>query len=133
MTEADWLELYEAALDARSRAYAPYSNYLVGAALRTTDGTIHASANVENASYGLTICAERNAMTQAVVSGARRFEALVVVTSSVPAAMPCGACRQFLAEFPPSFPIRAYSTDGSHRSTSVRELLPDAFGPSDLG
>jgi len=133
VTEDDWTRLLDAALDARSRAYAPYSHYAVGAALKAASGAIHASANVENASYGLTICAERNAMTKAVVAGDRGFEALVVVTASQPGAMPCGACRQFLAEFPPSFPIRAYSTDGTYRLTSVRELLPDAFGPSDLG
>jgi len=132
MTEDDWRRLFEAAKDARERAYAPYSNYLVGAALRAQSGEVHASANVENASYGLTICAERNAITKAVVAGVRTFAAMVVVTSSSPGAMPCGACRQFLAEFPPSFPVRAYSLDGAFRATSVSALLPDAFGPSDL-
>lgn len=132
MTEADWSALLTAASDARARAYAPYSNYHVGAALRSVEGVIHASGNVENASYGLTICAERNAMTKAVIDGARHFDALVVLTESAPAAMPCGACRQFLSEFAPSFPIRAYSTNGSFRETSVAELLPDSFGPSDL-
>lgn len=128
----DWDALYAAALDARERAYAPYSRYRVGAALLGDDGRIFAGANVENASYGLCHCAERNALGTAVVAGTCRFVALVVVTASTPPAMPCGMCRQVLAEFPPSYPVRAYSLDGTFQETSVAELLPHAFGPASL-
>lgn len=128
----DWHALFSAACEARERAYAPYSNYWVGAALLTDDGRIVTGCNVENASYGLCHCAERNAVGTAVASGARSFSACVVVTQSTPPAMPCGMCRQVLAEFPPSFPIRAYAPDGTYVETSVAELLPMAFGPASL-
>ena len=123
--------LIEAARSAQSRAYAPYSNFRVGAALETVDGTVFTGCNVENASYGLTMCAERAAVSAAVGAGARRFRRAVVVSDVDPPAAPCGACRQVLAEFGLDLPIDGV---GSQRSVTWRlaELLPAAFGPEQL-
>jgi cytidine deaminase len=123
--------LIEAARSAQSRAYAPYSNFRVGAALETVDGTVFTGCNVENASYGLTICAERAAVSAAVGAGARRFRRAVVVSDVDPPAAPCGACRQVLAEFGLDLPIDGV---GSQRKVTWRlaELLPAAFGPEQL-
>jgi cytidine deaminase len=123
--------LIEAARSAQSRAYAPYSNFRVGAALETVDGTVFTGCNVENASYGLTICAERAAVFAAVVAGARRFRRAVVVSNVDPPAAPCGACRQVLAEFGLDLAIDGV---GPHRKVSwqLAELLPAAFGPEQL-
>jgi cytidine deaminase len=123
--------LISAARSAQARAYAPYSNFRVGAALESIDGEVFTGCNVENASYGLTICAERAAISAAVVAGARRFRRAVVVSDVDPPAAPCGACRQVLAEFGLDLPIEAV---GSLRSLSWRlgDLLPSAFGPEQL-
>jgi cytidine deaminase len=130
----DWDALCALARSARAQAHAPYSGYAVGAALLARDGRVFTGANVENASYGLCQCAERNAVGAAVSAGVRAFSALVVVTGGPAPASPCGACRQVLAEFPPSFPVRCYGAEGSAPlCTTVAELLPHAFGPSDLG
>lgn len=130
MSEIDWEALERAAMAARARAYAPYSRYLVGAALLGDDGRVYTGANVENASYGLCLCAERAAVAAAIDAGIHRFTALVVATGGPRAAAPCGACRQVLAEFPPSFPVRCVSDRGDRVETSVEELLPSPFGPS---
>src|SRR5688572_18475653 len=95
--------LIQAALDAQQRAFCPYSNFPVGAALRTASGLIFQGVNVENASFGLTICAERVAASAAVAAGEREFAQIVVVSRT--GVSPCGACRQFLAEFNPHLPI----------------------------
>ena len=123
--------LISAARSAQARAYAPYSNFRVGAALESIDGEVFTGCNVENASYGLTICAERAAISAAVGAGARRFRRAVVVSDVDPPAAPCGACRQVLAEFGLDLPIEAV---GSRRSISWRlaDLLPAAFGPEQL-
>jgi cytidine deaminase len=123
--------LIEAARSAQSRAYAPYSNFRVGAALETVDGIVFTGCNVENASYGLTICAERAALSAAVSAGARRFRRAVVVSDVDPPAAPCGACRQVLAEFGLDLPIDGV---GSREKVTWRlaELLPAAFGPEQL-
>jgi cytidine deaminase len=123
--------LIEAARSAQSRAYAPYSNFRVGAALETVDGIVFTGCNVENASYGLTICAERAALSAAVSAGARRFRRAVVVSDVDPPAAPCGACRQVLAEFGLDLPIDGV---GSRQKVTWRlaELLPSAFGPEQL-
>ncbi len=127
----DWDALERAAVAARSRAYAPYSRYTVGAALLGEDGRVYTGANVENASYGLSLCAERSAIACAIDAGVRRVLAIVVATGGARAAAPCGMCRQVLAEFPPSFPVRCLS-DGDRFETSIEELLPYPFGPSYL-
>jgi cytidine deaminase len=123
--------LIVAARTAQSRAYAPYSQFHVGAALETLDGAVFVGCNVENASYGLTICAERAAVFAAVSAGARGFRRVVVVSNVDPPAAPCGACRQVLAEFGVELPIEGV---GSKRTVSWRlsDLLPVAFGPEQL-
>ena len=123
----DWQPLIEAALDARTRAYAPYSKFQVGAALLGHDGTIFQGANVENRTFGLTVCAERSALVAAVSAGVTRFDALVVVTDTAPPAAPCGQCRDSLAEFAVDLPILLVGTDGEQSVRDLAELLPDPF------
>lgn len=121
----------EAAAAAMANAHAPYSRHRVGAALSTTDGEIFTGCNVENASYGLTICAERSAVAAAVSAGRREFSALAIVASpatSLP--YPCGACRQVLAEFAgPDLPVHVAAVDdlGSGEQLILGDLLPKAF------
>ena len=124
-------QLIERALNIRERAYAPYSQYNVGAALLTESGDIFDGVNVENAVYSMTICAERNAVFQAVAHGHRSFQAIAVATDN--GGSPCGSCRQVLSEFGPEIVVFTISSDGEIvLETTVRELLPDAFGPQDL-
>jgi len=122
----DWSALIAAAQRVRQNAYAPYSQFLVGAALLGKSGRIYVGCNVENASYGLTVCAERNAVFTAVAAGEREFIALVVAGQSEKV-FPCGACRQVLAEFCDDLPIRIVGEDGSQQETRLRVLLPHAF------
>ena len=125
----DWDSLEDAAREVRGAAYAPYSKYRVGAALLGEDGVVYRGANIENASYGLCLCAERAAVAQAVNAGVMRFTALVVATQGPVPAAPCGLCRQVLVEFPPSFPVRCITADGDARiETDVSSLQPHAFG-----
>jgi cytidine deaminase len=118
--------LVRAAQAARRHAHAPYSRYRVGAAVETDAGVIHAGCNVENASYGLTICAERAAVCAAVAAGARKIRRAVVVTDSDPPGAPCGACRQVLAEFGLDMEVTAVGPTRTMRWV-LRDLLPDAF------
>ena len=120
-------QLIDAALKARQHAYAPYSNFLVGAAVLSEDGTIVSGTNVENASYGLTICAERVAATAAVAAGHRKIEAVAVATSG--AASPCGACRQVLAEFGGNMEVVLINADQPDeiRTLTLGQLLPEQF------
>ena len=123
--------LVEAARAAQRRAYAPYSNFHVGAALETPDGAVFVGCNVENASYGLTICAERAAICAAVSAGARHFRRAVVVSDSDPPAAPCGACRQVLAEFGRDLRIDVVGPNRT-MSWTLEELLPAAFSKEQL-
>jgi cytidine deaminase len=135
LTEQD-RELVAAARAARARAYAPYSGYRVGAALRTEGGEVVSAVNVENASYGMTICAERAAVAAAVAAGHRRFEAVAVAADGPEPASACGACRQVLREFPNGADLRVLLAGESGDAlvvTTLGELLPDGFGPERLG
>lgn len=124
----DWAPLLEAARAARERAYAPYSRFPVGAALLAEDGTIWSGVNVENRSYGLTVCAERNAVAAAVAAGRRRFRAVLVLADADPPAPPCGACRETLTEFcAPELPIRLVNLAGETRDFRLGELFPEPF------
>lgn len=127
-------ELVRVASLARERAYAPYSKYKVGAAIRTRRNKIHAAANVENASYGLTVCAERCAAFTAVASGETKdWDAIAVVIAGDVLPSPCGACRQVLHEFAPGLRVILATTTGRRTVTTLAQLLPDAFGPEKLG
>ena len=119
-------ELLEAALVVRERAYAPYSKFLVGAAVRAESGKIYTGCNVENASYGLTVCAERNALFSAVGAGERKFTALCVVGDTEEPISPCGACRQVMAEFKVPCIILA-NLKGDVKEYTLEELLPLSF------
>lgn len=121
---SDFGSLLEAARTAREQAYAPYSRFAVGAALRTKSGRVFTGCNVENLSFGLTICAERAAVFSAVAAGEREFEALAVVADSREPVTPCGACRQVLAEFAPSLPVCSANLQGAVFESSIAELLP---------
>ncbi|MBI2931322.1 MAG: cytidine deaminase [Planctomycetes bacterium] len=119
--------LFEAALAMLSRAYSPYSKFRVGAAVETRSGRIFAGCNVENASLGLTICAERAAVCAAVAAGEREFLRVVIVTSTGRLTPPCGACRQFMKEFSPKMAVIMMAGRRSKR-TSLETLLPGSFG-----
>ncbi len=120
--------LVSAARAVRKRAHAPYSNFHVGAAVLDERGRLHIGCNVENASYGLTICAERNAIAAAVAAGARRLRALAVVTKTTPPGSPCGACRQVLAEFgDDAMAVLLAPPTGPTDETTLGALLPRAF------
>lgn len=129
MTEPE--ELLARAVAARAGAYAPYSDFAVGAAVLDADGTIWTGANVENASYGLSMCAERSAIFHAVASGARAFEAVAVAGPDGVRTLPCGACRQVLWEFAPGLRV-VYDDDGRVNEIPLAALLPHAFGAEQL-
>ena len=125
-------ELVRVASLARQRAHAPYSKYKVGAAIRTKRNKVHSGANVENASYGLTVCAERTATFAAVSAGDTSFDAIAIVIDDERLPTPCGACRQVLAEFSPDMRVILATTGGKRKVTTLRELLPDPFLPDNL-
>lgn len=125
--------LADAAKQASAQAYCPYSRFPVGAALLTDDGTIITGCNVENASYGLTICAERNAVFHAVALGHRRIVAVAIYTPTPTPSAPCGACRQVLNEFGPDAEVVSVCDGPDILRRRLGELLPEAFGPRNLG
>jgi len=129
MSTIPWKEMTAAASRAREAAYAPYSSYLVGAALISDDGRIFAGCNVENASYGLALCAERSAVAQLVAAGACAPIALVVLTKGPEPGSPCGLCRQTLSEFATDLPIglAIAGEDAPRVIKNLRELFPDPF------
>lgn len=120
-------EMVDLALAARAGAYAPYSGFAVGAALLTDDGTVYTGFNIENASYGLSMCAERVALFKAVSAGRRRFSALAVACGGEDYCRPCGACRQVLAEFAPELRVLMANERGDFKEMRLAELLPEAF------
>lgn len=123
-------KLEEAACAVRERAYAPYSEFKVGAAIMTGSGAIYDGANIENASYGLTICAERAAIAKAMSAGERSIQAVAVCTEN--GVTPCGACRQVIREFAADCPVYLVDGEGRRRETSLAALLPESFGKGDL-
>jgi len=131
LTDEQKNQLIQAAIEARQWAYAPYSHYPVGAALLTASGRTYDGANIENAAFPVTICAERVAVFKAVSEGEREFVALAVVTAN--SGTPCGSCRQVLAEFGLDTTLLIADAEGKlAMETTVGELLPGAFTPSDL-
>ena len=124
MTDRDLMSI---AKEVSLNAYVPYSHFQVGAALECSDGTVFTGCNVENAALGSTICAERTACLKAVSEGHREFKRLAIYADSQDWPYPCGACRQFLAEFSPDLEILCFKADGRYVSYKLRELLPGIF------
>jgi cytidine deaminase len=131
-TPAQLRKLKSAAKEASRRAYAPYSKFLVGAAVLTGSGRIFAGCNVENASYGLCNCAERTAIFSAVAAKERSLQCVVVYTPTPTATAPCGACRQVIFEFGPTARVISFSAGRETIDTTITALLPAAFGPANL-
>ena len=129
MTDRELLTIAE---KMQGKAYAPYSNFNVGAALECSDGSVFTGCNVENSSYGSTICAEQVAVTKAVSEGKRDFTRLAVVSESDKYCLPCGTCRQILSEFSPGIEILCAKAGGAYVSYKLRDLLPFAFSLNDL-
>ncbi len=130
--DADVQRLIELAKQAAGQAWCPYSRFRVGAAIETADGSVFSGCNVENASSGLTICAERNAAFQAVAAGHTKIRRVVVFTPTPTPTAPCGACRQVLSEFSDGAEVLCVCQGPGRISTSMAELLPMQFGPGNL-
>ena len=128
------MSLLEAATAARENAYAPYSRFKVGAAIRTASGRVHVGCNVENVAYPEGTCAEAGAIAAMVAAGETRIAEMVVIADSPEPVPPCGGCRQKIAEFaPPDAPVTLATLDGRSMRTSVAQLLPGGFGPAHMG
>src|SRR3989338_3773224 len=132
ITKAQIRKLIQTASRARRRAHAPYSKFHVGSAVLGGSGKLYGGCNVENASYGLTVCAERTAVFNAVAAGEKKIRALAVLFHSTRLASPCGAGRQVMREFGKSMPVVLANLRGGYRVRTVDDLLPDSFGPEDL-
>jgi cytidine deaminase len=134
ISEQEESALLRAACEAAGRAYCPYSKFQVGAAVLTDSGELYSGCNVENASYGLTICAERNAICQMVARSSRplRIRAILVYTPTATPTAPCGACRQVINEFGPDALVLSRCDGPDTIRTTLRDLLPQSFGPHDL-
>ncbi|GAB6152603.1 cytidine deaminase [Desulfosporosinus burensis] len=125
-------ELTNRAQAAYGQAYVPYSHYPVGSAALFSSGEIYSGCNVENASYGLTVCAERNAIFQAVARGERELKGIAIAVPTDVFPSPCGACRQVIREFAEDCPVFLINGQGEMKVTSLKALLPEAFGPEYL-
>jgi cytidine deaminase len=125
-------ELASLAEQAMHRAYAPYSRFVVGAALRAADGSVHVGCNVENASYPAGICAERTALSRAVADGHQQFTHLVICTAAAEPTPPCGICRQVLHEFAPQLHVTSVTTSGARHTWRLDALIPAAFAANML-
>lgn len=132
MNQPDYVALAKAALAARTRAYAPYSRFAVGAAVLTASGKIFPGGNIENAAYPMTMCAERVALYSAYAAGEREIIALAVVTPTDDVASPCGACRQVILELAPHSTVLLLNNQGGQRICTPQELLPHGFGAQQL-
>ena len=133
MNENEISEMIELAMQARTKAYAPYSNFQVGACVKMENGSYYTGCNIENASYGATNCAERTAIFKAVYEGERQFSAIAVASDSENFTAPCGVCRQVLAEFcDAEMPVICINREGKYRILSLGELLPFAFSKKDM-
>ncbi len=126
-------DMLTAAQKIRDKAYVPYSHFQVGCCIKTLSGNLYTGCNVENISYGLTICAEASAITAMVAAGEHKIQELSVISNSTEICTPCGACRQRIGEFAsPNTIIHMYNQSGQKKSVSFKDLLPYAFGPSQL-
>ncbi|KXJ98431.1 MAG: cytidine deaminase [Acidobacteria bacterium OLB17] len=132
MSQPISLRILEAARQARTRAVAPFSNFQVGAAVQTESGEIFSGCNIENASYGLTLCAERVAIFKAVSEGERQFSAIAIVVDTDDLTPPCGACRQIIWEFCGDIPVTMANLAGRSETMQMRDLLPKAFDSGNL-
>jgi len=128
----EYKKLINEAEKARKRAYTPYSKFKVGAAVLSVDGKIFTGCNIENASFGLTLCAERVAIFKAISEGSTKFEAIAVVGDTDKPCSPCGACRQVISEFGEDIPLIMANLKGDIKIKKIKELLPEAFGKNDL-
>lgn len=126
------MTLEQQALDAREHAHAPYSSFRVGAALECEDGRIFTGCNIENATFGLTICAERVAIFKAISEGGKKFVRIVVATSAKSLTPPCGACRQIIWEFCGDIPVVMVNTQGQKNTLQMKDLFPHAFDDRNL-
>lgn len=128
----EFKKLIKKAEEARKRAYTPYSKFQVGAAVLCADGKIFTGCNIENASFGLTICAERIAIFKAISEGSTKFKAIAVVGDTAKPCSPCGACRQVIWEFGEDITLIMVNLKGDFKIKKIKELLPEAFGKNDL-
>lgn len=125
-------KLIEEAEKARKKAYTPYSKFKVGAAILTSEGRIFSGCNIENASFGLTICAERVAVFKAISEGFKKFEAIAIIADTLRPCYSCGACRQVLLEFGEDITLVMANLKGDIKINKIKELLPEAFNKNDL-
>ena len=126
-SQTTWDVLIDAAWQAREHAYAPYSGFRVGAAVQCADGSIYGGCNIENVSYGLTNCAERTAMFQAVANGTKEFHRMVICADTTEPIAPCGACRQVMVELAPQMEVLLINKEGKQIFTTVEKLMPYSF------
>ncbi|CAX42497.1 cytidine aminohydrolase, putative [Candida dubliniensis CD36] len=133
LSDTEFSKLKENVIKAKSTAYCPYSKFRVGCALLTESGEFISGANVENASYGAGVCAERTAIVKAVTEGHTKFKAIAVAGNTKDPITPCGICRQFIREFAPEIPVFMFNEGNGFIKVYLQDLLPLSFGPEDLG